>query len=74
VELSAAAFGLSAGPLATDWFVAGAAATSAAHGQFIFDASHNLYWDADGTGAGAAVLIAGFGSATVSLSDIIVGP
>jgi Ca2+-binding RTX toxin-like protein len=73
VELSAAAFGLAAGPLAANMFVAGAAATEA-HGQFVFDASHNLYWDADGTGGGAAVLLASFGSATVSLSDVIVGP
>jgi Ca2+-binding RTX toxin-like protein len=51
-------------------------ATSAAHGQFIFDGHQNLWWDADGAGSGQAVLVAGFGTtpaATVDGTDIIVG-
>ena len=40
---------------------AGHAATVAGHGQFLFDTTtHELYWDIDGTGATAAVLIASF--------------
>jgi Ca2+-binding RTX toxin-like protein len=54
-------------------FVTGTAATQA-NGQFIFDSTtnpsdHMLYWDADGTGAAAKVLIAHLGSATVAMSD-----
>jgi Ca2+-binding RTX toxin-like protein len=73
IQVSGAAFGLSAGPLDSSYFVSGSAAT-AAHAQFIFDSHHNLYFDADGTGAGAAVLVAGFGTSTVASTDIIVGP
>jgi Ca2+-binding RTX toxin-like protein len=51
-------------------------ATTAAHGQFIFDGHQNLWWDADGTGSGQAVLVANFGEtppAVVDYTDIIVG-
>ena len=45
-----------------DYFVQGTAANVAGHGQFVFDVSdanhHRLYWDSDGTGAQAKVLIA----------------
>jgi Ca2+-binding RTX toxin-like protein len=45
---------------------AGAAANSGAHGQFIYDTTTDiLSWDADGTGAGAAVEIGKFGSSVV---------
>jgi Ca2+-binding RTX toxin-like protein len=51
-------------------------ADTAAHGQFIFDGHQNLWWDADGSGAGAAVLVANFGEnppAVLDYTDIIVG-
>ncbi len=72
IEVSGAAFGLTPGALDPSQFVAGDAAT-AAHGQFLFDAHNNLYWDADGTGGGAAVLIANLGTTTITADDIIVG-
>ena len=59
IEVSAAGFGggLAAGSLAAERFVLGAAAT-AATGQFLYTQSNGqLFWDADGTGAAAAVLI-----------------
>jgi serralysin len=48
-----------------EYFVANATgqATKGGHGQFVYDTSSStLYWDADGTGAGAAVEIAAFGN------------
>ncbi|HYZ32138.1 MAG TPA: hypothetical protein VE684_07630 [Crenalkalicoccus sp.] len=74
IWVSASGFGgglTAGGGLAADQFVAGSTAT-AAHGQFLFDAAtKTLLWDADGTGAGAAVMIAHVeGHATVSGSDI----
>jgi Ca2+-binding RTX toxin-like protein len=43
----------------TQYFTATGVATAAGHGQFIFnDTSHQLFWDSDGAGAKAAVLIA----------------
>jgi Ca2+-binding RTX toxin-like protein len=51
-------------------------ATTDAHGQFIFDGHQNLWWDVDGTGSAAAVLVSGFGTtptAVVDGTDIIVG-
>jgi Ca2+-binding RTX toxin-like protein len=50
-------------------------ATTGAHGQFIFDKYQNLWWDADGTGSGKAVLVAGFAEnppAVIDWTDIIV--
>lgn len=73
VQVSASGFGLSIGSLAADQFVTGEAATEA-HGQFIFNALHQLLWDADGTGGGSAVLVADFFGSTVSITDIVVGP
>lgn len=73
IQVSGAGFGLTSGPLDPSQFVAGSAATEA-HGQFIFDSHHNLYWDADGTGAGAAVLIANLGTTTITADNINVGP
>ena len=66
--------GLAAGPLADAWLVTGKAATTADHGQFLYDAtSRILSWDADGTGAGAAVEVTGFAKAvTLAASDILV--
>ena len=71
VEVSAAAFGggLVAGMDvgATGHFVAGAAA-KAATGQFLF-AAGSLFWDADGTGLGAKVALAG-GLTGLTAADI----
>ena len=73
VGISAAGFGggLVAGmDLSTgNYFVNGTTAT-AAHAQFIH-AGAGLYWDADGTGAGAKVLIATFaGGAVLTAADV----
>lgn len=49
--------GIPTGVLTDEYFVAGAAADEA-HAQFLFN-SNELYFDADGTGVGAAVMVAG---------------
>jgi VCBS repeat-containing protein len=73
MEISAAGFGggLAPGALAAGQFVLGTAAT-AASGQFLYaQSSGRLSWDADGTGAGAAVLLATLaGGPTLTLADI----
>ncbi len=75
LEFSAAGFGggLLAGMdlMATGHFAPGANATMAT-GQFLYVANTGvLYWDADGTGAGAKVAIATFDNlAAVSASDL----
>lgn len=63
--------GLSGGQLASGYFVAGASATVSGHGQFIFTAgtTPSLKWDADGTGAQAAVTLATFASGTTVSAD-----
>jgi serralysin len=62
MEVDASAFGggLSAGGLTVDQLVLSATpAATQAFGQFLFETDlGRLYWDADGTGAGAALLIA----------------
>jgi serralysin len=70
IELGAG-FGLSSGGIAAGEFEVGAAATSATT-RFVFDTYHNLYFDADGSGAGAAVLIANTGATVISYTDIVV--
>ena len=76
------AFGLEAGPLDPDYLVmaptGGVApdgthnlATTDMHGQFIFDRYANLWWDADGSGDGAAVLLVGV-SAQIAVEDIVI--
>jgi Ca2+-binding RTX toxin-like protein len=63
------------GVLPADWFVLGTSATSADHGQFLFDAKAlTLSWDADGTGTAAPVVqIAEFSKAlSLHASDILV--
>ena len=73
LEVSAAGFGggLAAGldVAATGWFVAGTKAT-AAHAQFIATGTA-LYWDADGTGAGAKALVATIGGLVSSDLHVI---
>jgi Ca2+-binding RTX toxin-like protein len=46
-------------------------ATTDEHGQFIFDRYHDLWWDADGSGAGVAVLVARMGPATLVAADFV---
>jgi VCBS repeat-containing protein len=75
IEVSAAGFGggLSAGGPVT--LVSGSTPTaSGAGGQFLFDTDDgNLFWDADGSGAGAAVLIATLSNLpSLSASDFTV--
>jgi Ca2+-binding RTX toxin-like protein len=55
IDASAFGGGLAAGPLAANQLVIGTVANQA-FGQFLYNAANGvLYWDADGTGAGAAV-------------------
>jgi len=75
IELSAAGFGLTLAEdlAATGRFVANAAGqATGAIGQFVFDTDDfTLLWDADGGGAGAAVLIARFDDpVTLSAADL----
>lgn len=60
------------GPLSADDFVSGASAVgSDADDYFIFDtATGDLSFDADGNGAGGAVVIANFGIAAMTEGDI----
>lgn len=75
-------FGLPEGPLDPDYVVISATggvnkdgshnlATTSDHGQFIVDRYYNVYWDADGAGAGNAVLIVG-ASAPVAADDLVI--
>lgn len=72
LAFSAAETGLAAGALDAANFALGAAAGAAP--QFLFDAATGqLSWDADGTGAGAAVLLARFAAGTGPVAgDIII--
>ena len=77
LEVSAAGFGggLAAGALAAARFVSGRdVVATEAFGQFLYDTREGeLSWDADGTGAGAAVLIADFGGRpALTAADIAV--
>ncbi len=75
-------FGLTTGALPADYLVITSGivardgthnlATTADHGQFIYDFYGNLYWDGDGSGSQAASLIAGFGAIPFAQGDIIV--
>jgi Ca2+-binding RTX toxin-like protein len=70
LEIDASNFGggLVAGALAANRLVLGAAATQA-FGQFLYNTTTGqLSWDADGTGAGAAVQIARFLNAGVAVA------
>lgn len=75
--------GLKAGPLDPSYLITtptGAVgrdgsniiATSLTHGQFIEDRYHGLYWDADGAGAGKAVLVTSLGASVITVDDIVV--
>jgi Ca2+-binding RTX toxin-like protein len=75
IELSAAGFGggLSAGLLAANRFVTNTTgAANAARGQFIYETdAGKLWWDADGTGAGAKIAVATFaGKPMLEASDL----
>jgi hypothetical protein len=51
--------GLVNGALDPNYFVAGSAATSPGHGQFVFNSSNAiLYWDPDGTGSAPRITLA----------------
>jgi VCBS repeat-containing protein len=66
-------YGLAAGALDPSLF-SGTGAATAAHGQFVYNSvTKTLYWDADGTGAGAAVSIANFAtSVTLGAGDFVI--
>lgn len=65
IQLSAAAFGLGIGAIDASQFVFGNAATTAAQ-RFVYDqALGDLYFDADGNGAGARQLVASLVDGTV---------
>ncbi len=65
-------YGLAPGALDPAYFVQGSAAT-ASHAQFVYDTgTHDLMWDADGTGVTAAVQIAGFNAVVLHSTDFIV--
>ncbi|MDZ4761724.1 MAG: Ig-like domain-containing protein [Alphaproteobacteria bacterium] len=75
IEVSASGFGggLAAGPLPGSSLVSGAApAATLASGQFLYNTgSGQLSWDADGTGGGAAVLLAALsGAPAITSADI----
>ncbi|HEX8382206.1 MAG TPA: hypothetical protein VF592_02415 [Sphingomonas sp.] len=83
LALVGSVFGLGAGSLDANWIVftdTGAVtpagkhdlATTGDHGQFIFDRYHSLWWDADGSGAGAAILIGNTGKGVATLDDFVV--
>jgi Ca2+-binding RTX toxin-like protein len=69
IGINGADYGLAAGALDASRFVVGASATSASGvGQFVYNSvTKKLYWDADGSGAGAMVEIVNFAT-TVNLS------
>jgi Ca2+-binding RTX toxin-like protein len=76
IQVSAAGFGggLVAGALPANRFVLGATATLGI-GQFLYDRpAGRLFWDADGTGAGATIQLASMGSAPgpgLTAADIV---
>lgn len=61
------------GSLDATYFSGTGAASTAAHGQFIWSAATStLSWDGDGTGAEGAIVLATFGGgAAVTAADII---
>lgn len=74
VQISASGFGLDAGPLTAGEFAANRAGVATqAEAQFIYDTDGGqFYFDADGTGAGASVLLATFqGAPGLNLSDLV---
>jgi Ca2+-binding RTX toxin-like protein len=79
IEVSAAGFGggLAAGPLAAGRFAqntSGQATSAAGTGQFVYETDvGRLWWDADGSGAGAHQLVATLPSLpALTVSDIVV--
>ena len=70
-QISGAEFGLSAGALDPMHWSTGSA-PDAATGQFYMGAHSVLYWDADGTGSGAAEALAYLPGAHLDASDFIV--
>ena len=75
IQISASGFGLDAGPLTASEFAANrAGVANRAEAQFVYDTDGGqLYFDADGTGAGQSILLATLqGAPALSLSDLIV--
>jgi hypothetical protein len=69
--LGVVGFGVCAGAFASG---AGLTAGQDSSDRLIFDTTEgNLYYDADGSGADAAVLVANLGNATLGLFDCLVG-
>jgi serralysin len=76
IQISASGFGGGLSEGGSVLLVSGADPTaSGTSGQFLYDTDDgNLYWDADGGGTGAAVLIATLdGAPPITTSDFIVG-
>lgn len=74
IELLGSGFGaLAGGPLSVSAFVVGGAATTADQRVVYDSATGNLFWDADGSGAGAAVLIAKLtGAPALAAADFVI--
>jgi VCBS repeat-containing protein len=76
IRVSASGFGGGLGAGGSVSLISGTNPTaSAASGQFLYDTDDgSLYWDADGTGGGGAVLVATFSNLpSLEASDFIVG-
>ncbi len=68
IVFDAASFGLSAGSSMAAYLVFGTAATKADHGYFIAN-ENGVWWDADGSGAGAAQQLVQFNTAVSGLNS-----
>lgn len=65
IVLDAASYGIAAGSAISSYLAFGSAATKADHGYFIVN-DNGVWWDADGSGAGAAQQMIQFAAGTVS--------
>ncbi len=67
IRLDRASFAIAAGASVASYVTLGAAAPNAAHG-YILANSNGLFWDSDGSGAGAAVQFAKFQTAPAGMT------
>ena len=67
IQFDSASFGIPAGAVSGSYVTLGTAAPDAAHG-YILANSNGVFWDADGSGAGAAVQIAKFTTAPTGMT------
>lgn len=67
IQFNRASFGLAADATVANYVTLGTAAPDAAHG-YILANSNGVFWDADGSGAGAAVQIAKFNTASTGMT------